>query len=126
MQVSEMAAWHLVVLGALILLAGASAFAPANRLRSQFALCDAAFGNAKPKPQINSKKPADKGKDVKKEDEKDFLYAARRVTRWIMFPGIFSKFDETEERMKKTIKIESGLTKAEKERLRLRNPEMYE
>jgi hypothetical protein len=89
-------------------------------------LGEAAFGNSKPKPQINSKKLENKGKEVKKEDEKDILYAARRITRWIMFPGIFSKFDETEERMKKTIKIESGLSKAEKQRLRLRNPEMYE
>ena len=122
----EMHAWRVVFALVAFILLGVNAFMPASRPRSQFALREAAFGNSKPKPQINSKKLENKGKEVKKEDEKDILYAARRITRWIMFPGIFSKFDETEERMKKTIKIESGLSKAEKQRLRLRNPEMYE
>lgn len=121
-----MHAWRVVFALVAFILLGVNAFVPTSRPRSQFALGEAAFGNSKPKPQINSKKLENKGKEVKKEDEKDILYTARRITRWIMFPGIFSKFDETEERMKKTIKIESGLSKAEKQRLRLRNPEMYE
>lgn len=36
------------------------------------------------------------------------LQSARRVTRWIMFPGIFNDFDATEERMKKTIVIKKA------------------
>jgi hypothetical protein len=43
-------------------------------------------------------------------DPNDPLYKARRVTRFMMFPWIFNGWDDTEERMKKTIKIEVGLS----------------
>jgi len=83
---------------------------------------DVAFGSSKPKTTTTAKKQTS---TVVSQDENDPLYKARRITRWIMFPGIFGKFDDTEERMKKTIKIERGLSDAEFKRLIERNPDMY-
>ena len=92
--------------------------APAPKSKS----ADVAFGSSKPKTTTTVKKQTS---TVVSQDENDLLYKARRITRWIMFPGIFGKFDDTEERMKKTIKIERGLSDAEFKRLIERNPEMY-
>ena len=80
-----------------------------------------AFGSSKLKP---SAKPTNV--PTVQDSEKGLLYNARRITRWIMFPGIFNDFDATEERMKKTIKIEKKMSKGDWERLRERNPEMYD
>lgn len=82
-----------------------------------------AFGS-KSKPVPKSKGTAKPNVDGT-QPKVDYLMQARRVTRWIMFPGVFSNWGATEERMKPTIRISRTLSAKEKQALRDRNPEMY-
>ena len=81
-----------------------------------------AFGSSKPKATSAKPKIASVEEGV---DKSSPLYQARRITRWIMFPGIFNDFDATEERQKKTIVIESKMSAKRRQELIDRNPEMY-